>query len=80
MIYGVEEWMEDAECRRATDPDLFFAEGDNAWNAIKAAREFCRRCLVSDECLNYALRNKIEYGIYAGFSPAERRVMRKKSA
>lgn len=80
MIFGVEEWMEDAECTRTTDPDLFFAEGNEAFTKMRAAREYCRRCLVADECLEYALRNKIDHGIFAGFTPAERRVMRKHSA
>lgn len=80
MIYAPEEWMEDAECLRAPDPDLFFAEGEHIWTKTRAAREYCRNCGVSDECLEYALRNKIDHGIFAGLTPVERRAFRKKSA
>lgn len=80
MIYTPEEWMEDAECTRASDPDLFFAEGEQMFRKIEIAKKYCSRCGVSDECLRFALENKIDHGIFGGFNAAERRVMRRKSA
>lgn len=73
VIYEHEEWMEDAECRRAKDPDIFHPYQGKIYHMTAQAKSFCQRCLVSNECLEYAIKNRIDYGIYGGFLPDQRR-------
>ncbi len=37
-----------------------------------AAKAICARCLVRDECLNFAIENEENYGIWGGLTPKER--------
>jgi WhiB family redox-sensing transcriptional regulator len=60
------EWVEDAACK-----DLSFEEAD-AYFFPKGPRELCRRCPVRAECLEQALSEPEEHGIWGGFSPRER--------
>ena len=57
-------WADDAACA-TTDPDAFFPEQGGP---VKAAKRVCGRCLVRDECLEWALESRPEFGIYAGLS------------
>lgn len=75
-----EEWMADAECQTATDPDIFFPEGEYVRTMARAAKTYCRVCLVSEECLKYALDNNIGHGIFAGLGPKERRALQLRRA
>lgn len=64
------DWMVWAGCQ-GLDPDMFFAErGDPA--SIEAARSVCNRCLVTEECLAYAVAANERHGIWGGLSPRER--------
>lgn len=40
---------------------------------VKAARRVCAMCVVRNPCLEYALANKIEHGIWGGESERSRR-------
>ena len=81
------EIIDDAESRvwraasacRDTDPDLFFPVGTTgtALEQIKAAKAICKECTVRAECLEYALVNNQESGIWGGTSEDERRALRK---
>ena len=62
--------MDDARCVE-TDPELFFPELDSVWR-VKAAKRICDKCLVKQECLNYALANRFRDGIWGGLSPTQR--------
>ena len=61
-------WHKDAACLEA-DPEIFFPERGGS---SEAARSYCARCPVSEECLSYALENPKEYGIWGGTSERER--------
>ena len=74
------EWMEDAECSRAQDPEIFFPQGDDLKLHMRSAKEYCDRCMVSAECLEYAVKNRIDDGIFAGMTPRQRRSLRKQTA
>jgi WhiB family redox-sensing transcriptional regulator len=37
------------------------------------ARRICASCPVQHECLEYALRNRIDHGVWGGCSERERR-------
>lgn len=40
--------------------------------AVRRAKAVCVRCPVADDCLAYAQANRIEHGIWGGFTTAER--------
>jgi WhiB family redox-sensing transcriptional regulator len=59
------------------DPELWFPErgGDTL-----AARRLCHTCPYEFECLEYALRHDIRFGIYGGTSARERQKIRRDRA
>src|SRR6185312_15641597 len=62
-------WRQQAACC-GTDLDVFFPErGQTA----EPARQVCARCPVRQACLEYALSNRITYGIWGGLTERERR-------
>lgn len=64
------KWQEQAACRDVEDPDIFFPERGGS---SKAARALCADCPVRAECLEYALANHEDFGIWGGTSPRDRR-------
>lgn len=68
-----QEWREAAACA-GLDPDLFFVPR-SASN--EAARLICARCPVQPDCLDYALANNENHGIWGGKSELERRRIRR---
>jgi WhiB family redox-sensing transcriptional regulator len=40
---------------------------------VDAARRVCADCPVKTECLEYALANRIDHGVWGGTSERERR-------
>ena len=65
-------WRELAACRGA-GLDLFFPErGESAG----PARRVCAACPVRQPCLDYAITNRITYGIWGGLTERERRALR----
>jgi hypothetical protein len=65
----VKNWMTYANCR-GVDPEIFFPHrGENQ----AAAKRICARCEVTDYCLEYALTNKENRGVWGGMSERERR-------
>ncbi|MDP9021194.1 MAG: WhiB family transcriptional regulator [Actinomycetota bacterium] len=66
-----EGWEEDAACNGA-EVELFFSvEEDDQ----KQALEYCGRCQVRQECLEYAIRNREMYGIWGGMLESDRRTL-----
>lgn len=67
-------WMRDGNCHHM-DTNVFFpGRGANAAN--RAAKAICVGCPVRETCLDYALDNGIQHGIWGGKSERERRAMR----
>ncbi len=62
-------WMRWAGCL-GVDPNLFFPVDGGG---VKEAMEVCNLCVVQDVCLEYALSNHIDHGIWGGASERERR-------
>ncbi len=62
-------WMRNAKCREAP-PNMFFPT-DGA--GVDRARRICGDCAVKAQCLDYALRYRIEHGVWGGTSERERR-------
>ncbi|MGH2820272.1 MAG: WhiB family transcriptional regulator [Actinomycetota bacterium] len=72
------DWQTHARCAtREVDPEIFFPERGGS---SKAARAVCQHCQVRAECLEYALNNKEQFGIWGGTSERERRRIRKDRA
>jgi len=65
----MESWSEHARCR-GKDPSAFF--GRNLTEAKDAIRT-CDRCDVRSECLDYAVAEGIEIGVWGGLTERQRR-------
>lgn len=63
-----------APCRDQ-DPELFFpvGSGEHADRQFEDARRVCNRCPIADKCLTDSLARGDEYGMFGGFTPAERK-------
>jgi hypothetical protein len=70
-----EPWMEKALCRQV-HPDLHFPEGRQQRTQIRDAKNVCGRCEVAGACLDYALRNNEEWGVWGGLDERELRKLR----
>ena len=65
-------WRELAVCR-GTNLEVFFpGRGETAG----PARQVCAACPVRQPCLDYAITNRITYGIWGGLTERERRAPR----
>jgi WhiB family transcriptional regulator, redox-sensing transcriptional regulator len=66
-------WMAQARCRDLA-PALFFPTNGAG---VAAARRVCASCEVAEECLEYALGEHLDHGIWGGTSERERhRILR----
>ncbi len=63
-----EPWTQDALCLQ-TDPEMFFPEKGGS---TRAAKKICASCEVTEQCLDYALRNDEQFGIWGGLATRER--------
>lgn len=73
----VHAWRDEAACLGA-DPDLFFpitVTGPLHEASVRAARGICESCGVLQDCLQFALAEGIDDGIWAATTPEERRRM-----
>lgn len=63
------EWMGQGNCR--DEPPAVFFPSDGV--GVEVARRLCATCPVKEPCLEYALRNRIDHGVWGGASERERR-------
>lgn len=63
------EWMAHGNCRDVP-PDVFFPSDGLG---VQEAQRICVDCPVSEACLEYALANRIDHGVWGGRSERERR-------
>ena len=69
------EWMARGKCREM-DPAIFFP---NDGIGVQVAQRICAECPVRVACLEYALENKVDHGVWGGSSERERRrILRKR--
>lgn len=68
---AVPAWQDAALCAQI-DPDLFYPEKGGS---TADAKGICRSCDVRAECLQDALDNRDEFGIWGGKSARERRTL-----
>lgn len=71
------EWAQEAACR-GMDVSLWFpGRGQD----FRTAKEVCVRCPVRIQCLNLAIANDEQFGIWGGLAPDDREaIARKRSA
>ncbi len=71
-------WRDVAACRDL-DTNLFFPPGDGAQaqEQIEKAKEICGKCVVADDCLEFALITRQDYGVWGGKTEKERRSIRR---
>ena len=63
------EWMGQGRCRDL-DPAVFFPSDGIG---VQAAQRICSECPVKGPCLEYALDNRVDHGVWGGTSERERR-------
>ena len=63
------EWMADGKCREYPAEVFFPRDGVG----VIKAQHICAACPVPARCLEYALENHIDHGIWGGRSERERR-------
>lgn len=62
-------WMADGNCAHR-DPAMFFPSDGVG---VDIARKVCADCPVKGMCLEYALEQRIDHGVWGGTSERERR-------
>lgn len=80
LILGeLEDWEQRAECRNYPTSMFFPSDkGDGTDNShVAKAKSICAVCPVQRQCLDYALANRIAYGVWGGKSERQRRVILK---
>jgi len=74
-LIDVYDWQFDGACREA-DPALLFSpeseRGPRRHARENAAKLYCTRCPVVEQCLRHALRVKEPYGVWGGLTTSER--------
>lgn len=64
-------------------PDEWFTAGKefnikNAYNNLEMVQQICGECPVRNLCLEYAIEQQEEFGIFGGLTPGERKRLRRK--
>ena len=70
-----DNWRDRAACK-GSDPELFHPMQGEV-KAARQAKEVCDRCDVRQECLDYAVENNEQHGIWGGTSVRQRERLRK---
>lgn len=75
------DWRHRAACRDE-DPELFFPIGTTgpALMQVEDAKAVCMSCSVTEACLNWALENGQDAGVWGGMSEDERRALKRRRA
>jgi WhiB family redox-sensing transcriptional regulator len=75
------DWRHAALCRDE-DPELFFPIGTTgpAATQVDDAKQVCRRCVVVDDCLSWAIETGQDAGVWGGTSEDERRALARRDA
>lgn len=63
------KWMADGNC--ASRPPSLFFPSDGV--GVESAKRVCESCPVQSRCLEYAIENRIDHGVWGGTSERQRR-------
>lgn len=76
LVLNLEDWTRQAACSSLEDISIFFPErGQNKEG--NEAKRICVSCPVRKPCLDYAVRNNQDIGIWGGLNEKERRYINK---
>jgi WhiB family redox-sensing transcriptional regulator len=65
--------LPNASCKDIFNPNIFFPESkEQEAKCLPIVRTICAGCPERKECLDYALKEEIPHGIWAGTTPAQR--------
>lgn len=68
-------WAEFGDCR-GLDPEIFYPNTNLSSAAavlqVERAKAICRECVVVEQCLEYAIANRENYGVWGGQTERER--------
>ena len=73
------KWREEASCK-GIDVTVFIpneGKGITGRQTYQKARTFCDGCSVVKECLEYALAEGMEFGMFGGKTPRERKDLKR---
>ena len=75
------DWRSKAACL-TVDPELFFPIGNTGPAVTQAAqaKAACRECTVKGICLQWAIENNQDSGVWGGMSEEERRALKRRAA
>lgn len=74
-------FKERAACRNFPTTLFFLEQFENQRTTkLAEARAVCSQCEVADDCLRFALNNDIQYGVWAGTTPLQRKQMKRRTA
>lgn len=62
-------WMARGNCRDEPPSRFFPSDGVG----VELARRICKTCPVKEPCLEYALQERVDHGVWGGASERERR-------
>jgi WhiB family redox-sensing transcriptional regulator len=71
---GLYAWMDDAACK-GQPLQVFFYESHES-NVDLPGVAICNTCPVRAECLNFAVNNDIQHGVFGGLTPYQRRTIK----
>ena len=63
------DWMTHGLCRQVAPSTFFPSDGVG----VEVAKRICGNCPVQAPCLEYALAERIDHGVWGGASERERR-------
>ena len=63
------DWMARGACASVPPSTFFPSDG----SGVEVARRICATCAVKEPCLEYALANRVDHGVWGGCSERERR-------
>lgn len=72
------DWRHRAACL-AEDPELFFPVGDSDQARAQAedAKQICRTCPAIERCVQWAIENRVETGVWGGLDENQLRNIRR---
>jgi WhiB family redox-sensing transcriptional regulator len=63
------DWLTQGKCRDMDSAIFFPSDGIG----VQAAQRICAECPVKAQCLEYALADHVDHGVWGGTSERERR-------
>jgi WhiB family transcriptional regulator, redox-sensing transcriptional regulator len=91
-LFGRPDWFDEAACR-GHPVDIFYPTHENKAkrkgvpkrepndsDEVIKAKEVCRDCPVQEVCLEYAMNNRIDYGVWGGMTWPQRLSLRRQQA